>query len=307
MIEVTAQKTRLIVDVTEQITSGSVNVYTVHFHFGTPWDGLEKVAVFNVPGKTINVPVQPDDTCIIPWEVTLSPGYNLRLGVYGIRTMEVVLPTIWASLGNIVQGVVLGSAGSGEHTPDIYDAILAKFEDIDGLIQELRDKIEEVRGEIPTNEEIVSIILYYLLDNPSSIYPVITEYLQSNDVEIEEGIKKLVIAAIQENLATIINNYFEEHPIETDTEAVKEIINNYLQSDPEIVQQIINDYLQTDPSVVQQIIQQYLSDNPIETLSKGDVQNIIQEYLSENQVGITEERVKELIDESVGAAMGDGY
>lgn len=313
MIEVTAQKTRLTVDVTEQITSGSVNVYTVHFHFGSPWDGLEKVAVFNVPGKTINVPVREDDTCVIPWEVTTSYGLILRMGVYGIKTGEVVLPTIWASLGTIVQGVILGDAESGEHTPDIYDLILSKFDEITSLIQAINDRIEEVADDIPTADEITSVLIYYLRDHPSSLYPPIQQYLTDNQIEIEENIKALIKVYLEGNKSAIekaIKDLVSKY-LTTESTIVSDLVNQYFESNPDTIEKAVNDYLTENPpnvseQKVEQLVKDYLNENPPDANTE-QVEQIIQNYLSNNQVGVTEERVQEMINETVGSAIKSGY
>lgn len=193
MIEVNAIKNQLTITEREQITSGSVNVYYVHFHFSSHWDDLEKVAVFRTPSTTINIPIV-DNKCVIPWEVTTTPGISIQLGVYGVKALEIVLPTIWTNLGMVLEGVIIGDAESGDHTPDIYDAIL---ENIDSL----RNDVNAIADDIPTDDGIRAIIEEYLRDNPPSI--------GNNVIEMA------------------IQNYFKLNPIKTLTrEDVQQMIDD---------------------------------------------------------------------------------
>lgn len=42
--------------------------------------------------------------CTIPWEVLVKPYITLYAGVYGARGERIVLPTVWVSLGIILEG-----------------------------------------------------------------------------------------------------------------------------------------------------------------------------------------------------------
>lgn len=283
MIEANVLKNQLTLTEREQLTSGSVNVYYVHFHFSSHWDGLEKVAIFKTQTISINVPIE-DDIAVIPWEVTTTIGYDVRLGVCGIKTGEIVLPTIWTTLGRIVEGAKIADAESGDHTPDIYDLILSKIQEfIDGM-QKVWDEFDNVYDEIPTNDEIVAIVVNYLIKNSDPIYVIIKKYLTEKQVTIENDIKE------------IIERYIEENP-DTINRMVDEVVNEYLAQNPPGI----------DETSIATAVTNYLESNPIETLSEDDVNNIIEQYLSNNQVGVTEERVQEMIDDTVGSAIADGY
>lgn len=110
--------------VTELITSGSVNVYPVAINFNSDWDGLVRTAVFRAGGASISV-LLDDNECTIPWEVLVKPGYHLEAGVYGIKDGAVVLPTIWAGLGQIREGTEPGE-NAQPPTPDVLDQALEK-------------------------------------------------------------------------------------------------------------------------------------------------------------------------------------
>ena len=109
------------------ITSGSINVYEVKFQFDSSWDDLERIAVFRVGKKSVSVALDDTNTCKIPWECVCENdiGKEVLVGVYGTVGTTVVLPTVWAGLGNLKEGCSLGSTALPA-TPSIAEQILAQ-------------------------------------------------------------------------------------------------------------------------------------------------------------------------------------
>lgn len=73
--------------------------------------------------------------CVIPWEVLTSPGQPLMAGVFGTAD-KTALPTVWASLGTILEGVPGDGAGAQPPTPDLWEQELDRKGDAlayDGL------------------------------------------------------------------------------------------------------------------------------------------------------------------------------
>ena len=138
MFHLQANKIYLEVCAKEGVTSGSVNVYTVRFSFNSDWDGLDRTAVFHAGDDQISVVLDDSNECQIPWEVLENPGRNLSVGVYGTKGGTVVLPTIWAQLGEIREGVSLGS-NAQPPTPDVYSQILEAAEQAEKIAQSVRD------------------------------------------------------------------------------------------------------------------------------------------------------------------------
>lgn len=110
------KKNKLTLLEREAVTSGSVNAYAVQFEFSEDWEGLDKTAVFQAGCVSREALLDPSGACVVPWEVLRVPRYMLKAGVCGKRGGEVVLPTVWASLGIILEGVSVGS--SPPLTPD---------------------------------------------------------------------------------------------------------------------------------------------------------------------------------------------
>lgn len=130
-----ANKNQLTVRKREIVTSGSVNAYAARFEFSTDWRGLTRKAVFRGSGKTLAVLLDDSGECVIPWEVVTSHGQPLTAGVFGTRD-ETALPTVWANLGTILEGVPGDSPGSKPPTPDVWEQELDRKGDTlayDGL------------------------------------------------------------------------------------------------------------------------------------------------------------------------------
>lgn len=128
MFTLYAKKNRLAVEEYEVLTSGSVNVYTARFKLSPEWEGLERTVVFKTVEEPIAVPLDGTGECAIPWEVLKRPMVHLYAGVYGTKDGNVVLPTVWADLGVIQEGVTCGT-DSRPPTPPLWKQELAQKQD----------------------------------------------------------------------------------------------------------------------------------------------------------------------------------
>lgn len=119
MIILFADKNRLAVQRKESVTSGSVNACAARFVFSRSWHGMERVAVFKAGAVSRSVLLDEAGECTVPWEVLVKHGVQLQAGVYGTRGGEVVLPTVWANLGTILEGVPAGE-DARPPTPELW-------------------------------------------------------------------------------------------------------------------------------------------------------------------------------------------
>lgn len=119
MFILTAAKNKLTLQpqTREPLTSGSVNVNTVRFEFSEEWSGLIRTAVFKAGAESRSVLLDETGECVIPWEVLTEPGVTLYAGLYGKQGSEIVLPTVWASLGTILEGVSATGGAARPPTP----------------------------------------------------------------------------------------------------------------------------------------------------------------------------------------------
>lgn len=116
----------------EPMTSGSSNAYLVQFYFSPEWDDLSKVAVFRTNETSVDVILEKNNGCFIPWEVLSKPNVSIEFGVYGIYKEDVVLPTVWVRTDRILEGVVTG-AEAVPPTPSLYEQLLAKLEELSDM------------------------------------------------------------------------------------------------------------------------------------------------------------------------------
>lgn len=132
-----AEKNRLAVDQRESVTSGSVNVCQVRFRFSEDWDGLTRTAVFRAGEACRYVVLDGANACEVPWEVLTRPNVPLLAGVCGVRGGEVVLPTVWASLGLILEGAAIGTQEAARPpAPELWEQELAMKGDALGFTEE---------------------------------------------------------------------------------------------------------------------------------------------------------------------------
>lgn len=129
MFKLYAKKNELTVKQREQLTSGSVNVNQVEFTFSADWEGLTKTAVFRAGELTRELQMDATSVCVIPWEVLKVSGVSVCAGIYGSASGgEIVLPTVWAQLGTVLEGASPGETARPP-TPDLWEQELAKKQD----------------------------------------------------------------------------------------------------------------------------------------------------------------------------------
>ena len=123
MFKLHADKVKLDCTEKEIVTSGSVGVNKCQFTFGPEWDDMNKVIVFRAGSVKKSVALDISNTCKIPWEVLEQKGNKLEVGVCGTKGEDLALPTVWATLGTVLEGATIGDP-SQPPTPDIYETIL---------------------------------------------------------------------------------------------------------------------------------------------------------------------------------------
>ena len=85
----------------ESLTSGMVG-QPIHFEYSHDFDGLAITAVFTDGKNTVNV-VNPGNECIIPHEVLTTVGATVKVGIYAVRGEELVIPTVYATIGIVLR------------------------------------------------------------------------------------------------------------------------------------------------------------------------------------------------------------
>lgn len=141
MFIVSANKNQLKVKDYDMVTSGSVDIYTVQFQFSNYWEGFEKAVIFKTRSKSITVRLSSDE-CQIPWEILTTPKETIQIGLYGTHSDGRVLPTIWANLVTVTEGVVISSTNPSESTPTVYQQILDELVRVNEYMDQIDAKIE---------------------------------------------------------------------------------------------------------------------------------------------------------------------
>lgn len=140
MIELKAEKSRLWLVKTEPVVSGQVDTIDVKIDFSRDWDGLKKTIVFRSGREARDVLLVDNATqCKVPWEVVSRPGGTLRIGVYGVRGSETVLPTVWCDVGRIVPGAEPAGNTSARYEMDTFARIVDLYEGARNTAQSVRD------------------------------------------------------------------------------------------------------------------------------------------------------------------------
>ena len=110
------------------LTTGMVQAVPVRFRFSPQWAALDRTAVFTAGTVSVSCLLGEDNQCFIPWECLTRAGEYLRVGVYGTRGEEMVLPTVSCLLGPICTGTQPEENTPTEATPTLVQSLLTKAE-----------------------------------------------------------------------------------------------------------------------------------------------------------------------------------
>ena len=112
----------------ELLTTGMVQAVPVRFRFSPQWAALDRTAVFTAGTVSVSCLLGEDNQCFIPWECLTRAGEYLRVGVYGTRGEEMVLPTVSCLLGPICTGTQPEENTPTEAPPPLVQSLLTKAE-----------------------------------------------------------------------------------------------------------------------------------------------------------------------------------
>lgn len=116
------------------VVAGSQNYLRGSFRFLTDdWQGLSKVAIFSGGDESYKILIDADGTALVPWELLEEPG-EIHVSAYGVSSGEtVVLETVNTAIVRVYDtGYVDGATNELEPTPDVWEQLLARIDNIDG-------------------------------------------------------------------------------------------------------------------------------------------------------------------------------
>lgn len=153
MFLIDVEKNMLRIVRKERLTSGSSKAFLVKFRFSPEWEDLARVAVFRSGRTVIDVLLDRTNICFIPWEVLVDHDIPIDIGVYGTIGEDVVLPTVWTSTDNVLEGVVTRIGEESQPpSPDILEQLLSRLD--------ILEKLESLADLEPlTNEELEVILV----------------------------------------------------------------------------------------------------------------------------------------------------
>lgn len=123
----------------EPLTSGMVG-QTVEFEYSADFDGLTLTAVFTNGKKTVDV-LNPDKQCIIPHEVLDTVGTVVKVGIYAVKGNELVIPTVYATIGIVLKGADPSGDVSADPTLPVWAQLQTLVGDLDDLETEAKDNL----------------------------------------------------------------------------------------------------------------------------------------------------------------------
>ena len=123
----------------EPLTSGMVG-QPIHFEYSHDFDGLALTAVFTDGKNTVNV-VNPGSECVIPHEVLTTVGATVKVGIYATRGEELVIPTIYATIGVVLRGANPNEGSSGSPTIPMWSQIQEIIGDLNDLETEAKNNL----------------------------------------------------------------------------------------------------------------------------------------------------------------------
>ena len=154
MFQITVETRRATVEEKELLTSGSVGIQA-QFTFSADWDGLTRTAVFRREDDEDYYGIVLDETniSVIPWEILTDPDVTVYAGAFGENESgEIVIPTVWVTLGAVREGAHSGNSSSADPTPTQWSQILGLAESADQKAGAAQDIAQSVRDDADAGE-----------------------------------------------------------------------------------------------------------------------------------------------------------
>ena len=123
----------------EPLTSGMVG-QPIHFEYSHDFDGLTLTAVFTDGKNTVNV-ANPGNECIIPHEVLTTVGATVKVGIYAVRGDELIIPTVYATIGVVLRGANPNEGSSVSPTIPTWQQIQQIIGDLNDLETEAKNNL----------------------------------------------------------------------------------------------------------------------------------------------------------------------
>ena len=123
----------------EPLTSGIVG-QMIHFEYSHDFDGLALTAVFTNSKTTVDV-LNPGNQCVIPHEVLDTVGEVVKVGIYATRGDELVIPTVYATIGVVLKGADPSGDVSVDPTLPVWAQMQGMIGNLENLATASKDNL----------------------------------------------------------------------------------------------------------------------------------------------------------------------
>lgn len=175
-------------ELTGVLTSRMVGVL-VRFEFGPIWDGLIKAAVFQGSGASITVMLFRTNEVELPYEVLMSAGSTLKIGVEGRDPGgALVIPSTMVEVGRILEGADPHGTEPGEATEPVWGQIMAKLDALEALTEHMLnvDSALSTTSTNPVQNQAVALRFASLENAFSESIEEIAELIPSLDASLSK-------------------------------------------------------------------------------------------------------------------------
>lgn len=157
--------------ITKGLRGGKVSLE----YAGGIWGGLVKSVAFTNGLKTVGV-LNAGLEVEIPPEVTDTAGVEIMVGVCGVDGTGIVIPTIWANLGEVLEAAPADfEEADKELTPSVTEQLLSLIGPMDELGTDAKDSL------VAAINEILRLAGGDI--DPEAIAEALAEYLAANPIQ----------------------------------------------------------------------------------------------------------------------------
>ena len=130
----------------EPLTSGMVG-QPIEIGYSADFEGLTLTAVFTNGKTTIDV-LNPGNQCVIPHEVLDTVGEVVKVGIYATRGNELVIPTVYATIGVVLKGADPSGDVSIDPTLPVWAQTQAIIGNLNNLTTEAKNNLVAAINEV---------------------------------------------------------------------------------------------------------------------------------------------------------------
>ena len=145
-IQLTFEVTNQLIHRTDKFkpVADSKNYLYAHFDFLTEeWENKIVTAIFTKNEESYIMLLDSNYTCLVPWEV-IQDGGDVYVSVFSGE----LITTNSSRVTIIKSGYVEDAENSEEPTPNIYEQIIASFENLSDDVSELETDISNLRQDL---------------------------------------------------------------------------------------------------------------------------------------------------------------